>query len=128
MSFLRFTLGLLALSQVVLGALTLFDPALFFLAMGLAAPPADSFYLIGMLASRFLVVGVALAILAWRDRAEPLWLQAMLGIQLIDLAVGLYYTANGVLTLAVSGFPMFNAMLLSLLLASLLRRARPRTA
>ena len=122
MTYLRTILGILAASQLALGAFTLLAPATFFTLMGLASPPADTFYLIGMLASRFLVIGVAMALLAGRGRAEPLWLQAMLGIQVVDLAVGLYYTGTGVLPLAVSAFPMFNAAALSLLLAIGLQR------
>ena len=122
MTYLRAILGLLAASQLALGAFTLLAPAAFFTLMGLTVPPADTFYLIGMLASRFLVIGVAMALLAGRGRAEPLWLQAMLGIQIVDLAVGLYYTGTGVLPLSVSAFPMFNALALSLLLAIGLQR------
>lgn len=128
MTYLRTILGILAASQLVLGAFTLLAPATFFALMGLTAPPADTFYLIGMLASRFLVIGVAMAKLAGRGRAEPLWLQAMLGIQVVDLAVGLFYTGTGVLPLAVSAFPMFNAAALSLLLTlGLQRTGRPLT-
>lgn len=128
MTYSRFVLGLLALSQLVLGALTLVAPAPFFAAMGLATPPTDTFYLIGMLASRFLVIGVVLVVLARRGAADPIWLGAMLAIQLIDLGVGLYYTGIGVLPLAVSGFPMANAAILSLLLVGTLRPSRGRAA
>jgi hypothetical protein len=122
MTYVRLVFWLVAVSQLALGALTLFAPAFFFSAMGLSVPPADAFYLVGMLGARFLAFGVVLAVLAGRNNADPLWLQAMIGIQLIDLAVGLYYTAGGVLPLTVSAFPMFNAVLFSALLIVALRR------
>lgn len=124
MSYRRIVLWIIAVSQLALGALTLFAPGFFFSAMGLANPPSDTFYLIGMLASRFLVFGVVMVVLARRPAVEPLWLQAMVGVQLIDLVVGLFYTGNGVLPLAVSAFPMFNAALFSVLLLVALWRTQ----
>jgi hypothetical protein len=132
MTYLRIVLWLIAISQIVLGGLTLFAPALFFSAMGLSAPPTDTFYIVGMLAARFLAFGIVLIVLAGRKNVDPLWLQGMVVIQLVDLAVGVYYTASGVLPLTVSAFPMFNAILFSILLILALRRdadsARPSVA
>ncbi|MCZ4345251.1 hypothetical protein PSC71_15905 [Devosia sp. J2-20] len=125
MTYLRIVLLLIAISQLALGVLTLFAPEFFLASMGLATPPSDSFYLIGMLAARFLAFGVVLIVLARRPQVDALWLQAMLAIQLVDLGVGLFYTANGVLPLAVSGFPMFNAILFSGMLLIALRRQQP---
>lgn len=128
MTYLRIVLWLIAISQLALGALTLFAPGYFFSAMGLTAPPADSFYLIGMLAARFLAFGMVLIVLARRPQVDALWLQATIGIQLIDLGVGLYYTTTGVLPLTVSAFPMFNAVLFSGLLLAALRQRQPAIA
>jgi hypothetical protein len=44
------------------------------------------------------------------------WIKNMLFIQLIDLAVGLFYTISGTLALSVSAFPMFNAAAFATLL------------
>jgi hypothetical protein len=128
MTYLRTVLLLIAVSQLALGALTLLAPGFFVSTMGLTTPPTDSFYLIGMLAARFLAFGVVLIVLARRPQVDALWLQAMLAIQLIDLGVGLYYSANGVLPLVVSGFPMFNAILFSGLLLVALRRQQSKQA
>lgn len=125
MTYLRIVLAIIAVSQLVLGILTLTAPIFFFTAMGLTAPPADTAYIVGMLAARFLVLGAVFALLLRRDHAEPLWLQSMVAIQVIDLAVGAYYTALGVIPLSVSAFPMFNAALLIALLTIGMRR-RPR--
>ncbi|MBU1304892.1 MAG: hypothetical protein KKF33_05155 [Alphaproteobacteria bacterium] len=129
MTYLRTVLLLIAVSQLALGVLTLLAPAFFIQTMGLNAVPTDGFYLLGMLAARFLAIGVLLVVLARRQQVEPLWLQTMVGIQLVDLGVGLYYTATGILPLTVSAFPMFNAVLFSgLLLRALLRPQRPALA
>jgi hypothetical protein len=132
MAYLRVVLWLIAISQIVLGALTLFAPALFFSAMGLSAPPTDTFYIVGMLAARFLAFGIVLVVLAGRKHVDPLWLQSMIVIQFVDLAAGAYYTASGALPLTVSAFPMFNAILFSILLIVALRRgagsSRPSVA
>ena len=52
-----------------------------------------------------------------QPQAHRPWIWGMVGIQLIDLAVGAAYTASGVLPLRLSGFPMFNALWISALLA-----------
>ncbi|WP_137152068.1 hypothetical protein [Devosia sp. FKR38] len=127
MTYLRIVLLLIAVSQLALGLLTLLAPGYFIQAMGLNAVPAYGFYLIGMLAARFLAFGVVLVVLARRQQVDPLWLQAMGGIQLVDLGVGLYYTATGVLPLSVSAFPMFNAVLFSGLLLRAMRRQQLAT-
>ncbi len=127
MTYLRIVLWLIAISQLVLGALTLFAPAPFFSAMGLSVPPTDTFYIIGMLSARFLAFGIVLIVLASREHVDPLWLQSMVAIQLLDLAAGVYYTASGAVPLTVSAFPMFNALLFSILLILVLRREPGRS-
>lgn len=118
MSPLRVVLWISAASQLVLGGLTLFIPSTFFAMMGLSDPPPDNQYMLGMLGARFLVLGIGLAVLSGRPRPDLFWVWAMVAIQLIDLAVGIYYTAIGVLALSVSAFPMFNAVLLATSLAA----------
>jgi hypothetical protein len=51
-----------------------------------------------------------------------LWINIMIFIQLVDLAVGVHYTATGVVELADSAFAMFNATWI----AGLLYLWRPR--
>ena len=53
---------------------------------------------------------------------HALWITAMIFIQLIDLAVGAFYTATGTVALSDSTFPMFNATWI----ATLLYLWRPR--
>ncbi|SHN92036.1 hypothetical protein BHECKSOX_46 [Bathymodiolus heckerae thiotrophic gill symbiont] len=45
-----------------------------------------------------------------------LWINTMIFIQLIDLMVGIFYTSTGILSIADSAFPMFNATWIMVLL------------
>ncbi|WP_339915416.1 hypothetical protein [uncultured Brevundimonas sp.] len=116
MNRLRIVLWMVAISQLVLGVLTLFVPAQFFDLIGLSTPPADNQYMLAMLGARFLAYGFGLIVLARSTEIKSFWIWNMVAVQLIDLAAGIYYTANDTLTLSVSAFPMFNAALFAALL------------
>lgn len=103
--------------QLVLGGLYLAAPGELLAGMGHSAIAPDIRYPLGMLAARFVVYGAALIYAARQPQAHRPWIWGMVGIQLIDLAVGAAYTASGVLPLRLSGFPMFNALWISALLA-----------
>jgi len=66
-------------------------------------------YPLGMLAARFIVYGVILFVVARSPADNILWIDAMILIQLIDLGVGIYYTAQDAVPLSLSWLPMFNA-------------------
>lgn len=108
--------------QLVLGLLYLFGPAWLLQAMGHSAVAEDIHYPLGMLAARFLAYGAGLWGVARQPQAHRFWIGNMIAIQLIDLAVGLAYTIQGVLPLSLSGFPMANALWISLALAVGLRQ------
>lgn len=116
MKRLTWLLRIIGTLQILLGLGYLFAPAEFLSSMGHSIPATDIQYPLGMLAARFLAYGVALLIIARAPTTNVLWIDTMIGIQLIDLAVGLYYTAVGVVPLSLSGFPMFNAGWIILLL------------
>lgn len=103
-------LKLIATIQIALGALYLVAPQWLLARMGHSAAPADLLYPLGMLAARFLAYGAGL----WMASREPArhapWIRLMAVIQLIDLGVGLVATAAGLVPLALSAFPMFNAV------------------
>ena len=120
---LRILLRLVGAIQITLGLFYLFAPTFFLEAIGNSIPPDDIFYLLGMLATRFLVFGVMFIYIARDPIAHRLWIIAMIFIQLIDLAVGAFYTATGVVALSDSAFAMFNATWI----AGLLYLWRPRT-
>lgn len=123
MKKLRILLRVVGGIQIVLGLFYLFAPAFLLESIGHSIPEDDIFYPLGMLAARFLVFGVVFIFIARDPAQHALWITAMIFIQLIDLAVGAFYTATGVVALKDSAFAMFNATWI----AALLYLWRPRT-
>jgi len=110
--------------QLILGALYLFAPQYFIAWQGLSEIGQDINYPLGMLAGRFIVYGLGMFVIASDPMRYRIWADGMIAIQAIDLAVGLFYTATGVVPIAHSGFPMFNATMLIIGLV-LVRRSVP---
>ena len=73
-------------------------------------------YPFGMLAARFLAYGVGMFVIAGNPSKHEFWIRNMVFVQVVDLAVGIFYTLNGTISLSLSGFPMFNATLIAALL------------
>ena len=117
MKKLTYLLKLIGIIQISLGLAYLFVPALFLQSMGHSLPQPDIYYPLGMLAARFIAYGIALLVISSAPAQHILWINLMILIQAIDLLVGIVYTATGVLPLSLSGFPMFNAIWIILLLA-----------
>jgi hypothetical protein len=117
MKKLEYLLKLVGVIQIALGLAYLFIPGILLHAMGHSQPQADIYYPLGMLAARFIAYGIALLVIAKTPAQNILWLNFMILIQLIDLGVGIFYTAAGILPLSLSAFPMFNACWIILLLA-----------
>ena len=69
-----------------------------------------------MLAARFIVYGIALIYTAKDPLKYILWIKFMVLIQLIDLGAGMFYTMSGVVNIADSTFPLFNATWIIVLL------------
>ena len=103
--------------QIILGLAYLLVPNAFLLNMGHSLPSADLLYPFGMLSSRFLAYGIGLWIISTDPVKHVLWIRLMAFIQLIDLAVGIFYTVMGIVPLSLSAFPMFNAIWIGLLFA-----------
>ncbi|VAW42447.1 hypothetical protein MNBD_CHLOROFLEXI01-3739 [hydrothermal vent metagenome] len=74
-------------------------------------------YPLGMLAARFLAYGVGMFYIARDPEKYLFWINNMIFIQAIDLAVGVFYTATGVIAVQDSAFPIFNAIWIIVLLA-----------
>jgi hypothetical protein len=110
MTRLKYLLWVIAISQLVLGALTLLVPGPFFDWMGLTVPAEDNRYMLGMLAARFIAYGAGFVALARQELPDPLWIRLMVLIQAIDFGVGLYYLLTGVIGPEVVAFPMVNAV------------------
>lgn len=109
--------------QIALGLGYLFAPVALLRVVGHSAPSPDLLYPLGMLAARFLAYGVGFWIAAGEPARHALWIRLMVLIQAIDLGVGVFYTANGVVPLTTSAFPMFNAAWIALGLTFLALRA-----
>ena len=116
MQKLKWLLMFIGVVQLVLGVAILLAPTLFFATMGYSVPPADLNYMFGMLAARFIAYGWGMFVIAQKPEQNLFWLNNMILIQVIDLAVGLIYTGRGAVPLAISAFPMFNATLFIALL------------
>ncbi len=113
---LRILVRVVGVIQLVLGLLYLFAPTQFLEAIGHTIPEDDILYPLGMLAARFLAYGVAFLLIARNPAIHGLWIQSMIIVQLIDLGVGVFYTATDAVALADSAFPMFNATWIAALL------------
>ena len=113
----RIALRVVGSIQIVLGLAYLLAPNMLLLKMGHSLPAADLLYPFGMLSSRFLAYGIGLWIISPDPEKHILWIRLMAFIQLIDLAVGVFYTATGAIPLSLSAFPMFNAIWIGLLFA-----------
>jgi len=113
--------------QLVLGTLYLFSPQFFIAWQGLSEIGQDINYPLGMLAGRFIVYGLGMFVIASDPVRYRIWADGMIAIQAIDLVAGVFYTGTGVVDIAHSGFPMFNATMLIIGLA-LLRRNVPEMA
>ena len=102
--------------QIILGLFYLFAPDFLLKNIGHSIPAADLKYPFAMLASRFIAYGIAFIVIAKDPLKHVLWLWFMVLIQLIDLGGGIYYTLTGVVNIKDSGFPMFNASWITILL------------
>ncbi len=113
---LKVLLCVIGVVQLVLGLMYLFIPMKFLGMMGHSIPQADIAYPLGMLAARFLAYGIGMLFIAREPEKQLFWINNMILIQAVDLAVGVFYTVTGIVGLSHSAFPMFNATLFILLL------------
>lgn len=116
MKKLTWLLRIVGSIQIFLGLCYLISPSVFLSAMGHSVPEQDIHYPLAMLAARFIAYGIAFIYISNKPMLHKLWIQFMVLIQLIDLAAGIFYTTSGVVSLSLSGFPMFNALWIIVLL------------
>ena len=113
---LKVLLRVIGVVQLVLGVMYLVMPLRFLEMMGQSVPQPDIAYPLGMLAARFLAYGIGMLFIAREPEKHLFWINNMVLIQVLDLAVGIFYTASGIVALSHSAFPMFNASLFIILL------------
>jgi hypothetical protein len=110
--------------QLVLGLAYLLAPGAILASMGHTVPAPDLYYPLGMLAARFIAYGLGFWVISRQAGRHLLWVGLMALIQAIDLGVGVYYTAAGVVPWQLSAFPMFNAVWIGLVCALWAMRQR----
>ena len=125
---LKVLLRVIGVVQLVLGLLYLFIPMQLLGMMGHSIPQADIAYPLGMLAARFLAYGVGMFFIANQPEKHLFWINNMILIQAVDLAVGVFYTATGIVGLSHSAFPMINATLFIILLTLWRPKATAKSA
>lgn len=116
MNKITWLLRIIGTIQIILGLFYLFAPQFFLQSMGHSLPEADIQYPLAMLSSRFIAYGAAFLYISSDPIKHTAWMKFMVLIQVLDLAAGLFYTATGVVSLELSGFPMFNATWMIVLL------------
>ena len=116
MKKLTILLRVVGVIQIALGILYLFAPEFLLASMGHTVPQPDIFYPLAMLSARFIAYGIAFIYISSEPMQHKLWIYFMILIQAIDLSAGIFYTATGVVTLELSGFAMFNATWIMVLL------------
>ena len=118
MKKLKVLLYIIGVVQIILGVLALFFPAFFIeVAMGLSAMNPDMAYPLGMFASRLLVFGVGMFIVAKNPIKHILLIDGMIAVQVLDLLAGISSIATGTVAFSAAAFPMFNATLFIVLLS-----------
>ena len=110
MKKLTWLLRIVGIIQIVLGLFYLLAPEFFLQSMGHSLPNSDIYYPFAMLAARFIAYGGALIYISKEPIDHKPWIYFMVLIQLIDLSAGIFYTVAGIVPLSLSGFPMFNAL------------------
>jgi len=121
---LKILLRVVGVIQIILGILYLIIPEVILQKLGHTIPQTDIFYVLGMLASRFIAYGLAFIYISNEPLKHVLWVYFMIIIQIIDLCVGIFYTTTGVVTLELSGFAMFNASWIIILLYLFTKNAK----
>lgn len=97
---LQITLIVIAIAQIFFGAVFIFAPAKFSGMLGLPETPQWAYWMFGMFGAR--AFGFAYGMfLAARDPMKHVhWIQAMIGVQLIDWLATMYFVLSGAVTWA----------------------------
>lgn len=97
---LRIALVFIGIVQVVLGVVFAFAPAGFGAMMDLAQAPAWTYWMFGMFSARAWGFAYGMFLAARDPERHIAWIQAMIGVQIVDWLGTMYFVLTGVLTLA----------------------------
>lgn len=115
-NFLFYTCWFIAVVQFILGFAFLFAPNAMAQALGFPAAPEWTNWLFGMMAARFLGFGYGMTVAARDPQASLPWIKAMIGVQIIDWLVTMYYLWDGAVSLiqvnTASFFPILFIIIL----------------
>lgn len=98
-NLLFYTCWFIAIVQFVLGFAFLFAPSAMARSLGFAAAPEWTNWLFGMMAARFLGFGYGMVVAARNPEESVHWIKAMIGVQIIDWLVTVYYLWDGAVSL-----------------------------
>jgi len=109
---LQITLIVIGIAQIFFGAVFIFAPAKFSGMLDLPETPQWAYWMFGMFSAR--AFGFAYGMfLAARDPMKHVhWIQAMIGVQLIDWLATMYFVLDGAVTLA-QGTSAYGAVTLA---------------
>lgn len=114
---LKILLVMIAISQIVLWAISFLFPQFFLeVAMWLKSVHPDIGYPMSMFSARLFAFGIWIFYILKNIEKNKFWIDMMIFIQVFDFVWGLVYVLNGNVSLSAAAFPMFNAFVFSVLL------------
>lgn len=125
MTFLRNLLLLDAAILFLLGALLILAPHMVERAFDFSSLPPAVSYLIGLWGCLFATTGIGYVIAATDPLKHLVWVQVGIARGAIEAAVGIYYLAQGVVSVRQAGFGIVAALLISVAYIALYPR-KPR--
>lgn len=97
---LRFTLVFIGIVQLVLGIAFAFFPAGFSAMLGLTQVPPWAYWMFGMFSARAWGFAYGMFLAARDPERHKTWMQAMIGVQVVDWLGTMYFVLTGAVTLA----------------------------
>ncbi len=96
---LQITLIVIGIAQIFFGAAFMLAPAKFSGILGLPETPQWAYWMFGMFGARAFGFAYGMFLAARNPMKHVHWIQAMIGVQLIDWLSTIYFVLNGAVTL-----------------------------
>ena len=97
---LQISLIVVGIAQIFFGAAFTFAPTKFSALLGLSVAPQWAYWMFSMFGARSFAFAYGMFLAARHPIRYIHWIQAMIGVQIIDWLGTLYYLANGGITLS----------------------------